>query len=83
MAPELPFLAAGAVALVGGARREGKFPANGIKALVATAILVLIASATANTSAAPLVRALGLITLLGAVFGAARTLSPAKDKSNG
>jgi hypothetical protein len=72
MRPELPFLAAGAVAIVGGTKREGKFPANGMQALIATVVLVVAASATANTRIAPLVHAVGLLLLMAAVYGTAR-----------
>lgn len=83
MTPEIPYLAAGIVAVVGGARREGAFPKNGIRALIATAILVLIASATAGTKAAPLVRAVGLALLLAAVLAAGKTLPAAKKSGKG
>lgn len=73
MSPEFPFLAAGAVALIGGARREGGFPRNGVKAVVGTIVLVLVASTTAGTSVAPLVRAIGLVLLMAAVMAAAKS----------
>lgn len=71
MRPEFPFLAAGAVALVGGAKREGRFPAKGLPAVVGTVALVVVASATAGSSLAPAVRAIGLLILLAAVMAAA------------
>lgn len=82
MAPEFPYLAAGIVAVITGVRREGKFPDNGIKAIIATAILVLIASASARTQLAPLVRALGIALLISAFFGLGRTLDSKKGKTN-
>ncbi len=72
-APEIPFLATGAVALVGGIKREGKFPQNGLYGVVATIVLVLVASATNGTRVAPLVHAVGMLTLLGSVYGTVRT----------
>jgi hypothetical protein len=72
MRPELPFLAAGAIAIVGGTKREGKFPVNGMQALIATVVLVVAASATANTRIAPLVHAIGLLLLMAAVYGTVR-----------
>jgi hypothetical protein len=74
--PELPYLAAGVVALIGGAKREGRFPDNGLKAVIATVVLVLIASATQGSKIAPLVRAIGLVVLLGAAFGTVRAYQP-------
>jgi hypothetical protein len=72
MRPELPYLAAGGIALVTGVKREGKFPADGMNAAIATTVLVTVASATANTKMAPLVHAIGLLVLMAAIFGAAR-----------
>jgi hypothetical protein len=70
MRPEMPYLAAGSVAIVGGIAREGRFPREGINSVIGTVVLVIIASATAGSRIAPLVRAIGFILLLGAVFGA-------------
>lgn len=68
--PELPFLAAGTVAIVGGAIRDKKWPANTTKALVATFAIVLLASASSDTPLAPLVHAIGLLVLLAATLAA-------------
>jgi len=70
--PEMPYMAAGAVALIGGIRKEKKFPTNGVVAVAGTVILVIVASATANTVIAPLVRAIGFLLLMAAVFAATR-----------
>jgi hypothetical protein len=70
MSPELPFLAAGGVAIAGGAIAEKKWPSNGVKALVGTVVLVVIASASAGSKLAPLVHAIGLLLLLAAVLAA-------------
>lgn len=72
MSPELPYLGAGVVALIGGVRREGKLPSKGLQGLVATVVLVLVASALGNTKAAPLVRAVGVLVLTASVYGAVR-----------
>lgn len=78
MRPEMPFLAAGAVSLVGGAAREKAFPAHGLNAVIGTVVLVIVASATAGTKVAPLVRAIGLVLLMAAVFAATRNVQKAK-----
>lgn len=72
MHPELPFLAAGAVAIVGGVIREKHWPANGSKALIGTVALVVASSATTGTRIAPLVHAIGLLLLLTAVMAAVK-----------
>lgn len=68
MRPELPFLAAGGIAIAGGMAREKKWPSEGAGALIGTLILVVVASATAGTRIAPLVRAIGLLLLLAVVM---------------
>lgn len=80
MRPEMPFLAAGVVSVVGGIAREGRFPREGMNAVIGTVVLVIIASATAGTKVAPLVRAIGLILLLGAVFGAVPAFQTKRKK---
>ena len=81
MKPEMPFLAAGTVAIIGGIRREHGWPHNGLTALIGTIVLVIVASATAGSKIAPLVRAIGLLLLMAAVMAAARPSK--KAKSNG
>lgn len=87
MRPELPYLAAGTVAIVGGVAREKAWPREGLRALVATAIVVIITSASADTKIAPLVRAFGLLVLMIAVIAAVPAFSTPKSsgkvKSNG
>ena len=78
MRPEMPYLAAGTVALIGGVRREKHFPKSGIPAVVGTIILVIVASATAGTRVAPLVRAIGLLLLMAAVFSATKAFQNRK-----
>ena len=75
MPPEMPFIAATLIAIVTGVRREGGFPTNGIKALIAMSILVIVASMTADTKAALLVRAIGMALLLTSILGFGRTLN--------
>jgi hypothetical protein len=73
MSPELPFLAAGAVAVIGGAIRDKKWPTNANKAIIGTVVVTLLASATSDTPIAPLVHALGLLVLLAAGLAAIKT----------
>ena len=80
MRPELPFLGAGAVALIGGTARAGGFPPNGLNAVVGTTVLVLVASATAGTKIAPLIHAIGLLLLLASVMAATRQFKPKPKK---
>ncbi len=80
MSAELPYLAAGAVAIGGGVAREGKWPEEGTKALIGTVVLVIIASATDGSRIAPLVRAIGLLLLLTSVMATTLAL---KDKKKG
>lgn len=83
MRPELPFLAAGGIAIAGGFVREKAWPANGTKALIGTLLLVIVASATSGTSFAPLVRAFGLLLLLMAVMTATPMFPVFNNKKGG
>jgi len=78
MRPELPFLGAGAVAIVGGTIREGHFPSEGVKAVLGTLILTVVASATAGSRVAPLVHAIGLLLLLAAVMASVNAVNAKK-----
>lgn len=78
MSPEFPFLAAGGVSIIGGAIAEKKWPANGVKALIGTVVLVIVASATGNSRIAPLVHAIGLLLLLTAVIAATKQVKAKK-----
>lgn len=78
MNPEMPFLAAGAVAIIGGAIKEKKWPTNSPPAIIGTVVLVLVASSTANTRIAPLVNAIGLLLLLTSVMAATTAVQNAK-----
>ena len=80
MRPELPFLAAGAVALVGGTARAKGFPPNGLNAVVGTTVLVIVASTTAGSKVAPLVHAIGLLLLMASVMAATRSFRPQPQK---
>jgi peptidoglycan/LPS O-acetylase OafA/YrhL len=80
MRPELPYLAAGAVAIAGGFVRERGWPAEGTGALVGTLALVVVASATSGSDFAPLVRALGLLLLMVAVMTAVPAFQAAQKK---
>ena len=66
--PEMPYLAAGAVSVIGGAVKEKAFPANGILSITATIFLVIAVSMTTNTKVAPLFHAIGMLLLMGAIF---------------
>ncbi len=81
MNPELPFLGAGVVSIVGGAIAEKKWPANGLKAVVGTVALVIVASATAESRIAPLVHAIGLLLLLTAVMATVTHINSTKTKA--
>ena len=64
----MPYLAAGAVAVIGGAVKEKAFPANGVLAITATIFLVIVVSMTSNTKIAPLLHAIGMLLLMGSIF---------------
>lgn len=70
MSPELPYLAAGATAVIGGAIRDKKWPANANRAIIGTIALTLLASASSDTPVAPLVHAVGMLVLLAAALAA-------------
>ena len=78
--PEMPFLLAGALALTGGIAREKGWPPEGLKALIGTGVLVVVASITAGTSFAPLVRAIGLLLVLAAGMATITALQKANGK---
>jgi dolichol kinase len=80
MSPELPFLAAGGVAIAGGAIAEKKWPDNATRSVIGTIALVIGASATANTRVAPLVHAIGLLLLLASIMAAVKTVQSKKGK---
>lgn len=78
--PEMPFLLAGGLAIVGGVARDKGWPPEGLNALIATGVLVVVASLTANTSFAPLIRAIGLLLVLGAGMATITALQKASGK---
>jgi flavoprotein len=78
MRPELPFLAAGAVSVIGGAIQQKRWPDNTGRAAIGTVVLVLVASASANTRIAPLVQAIGLLLLLTSVMAAVKATQTRK-----
>ncbi len=77
--PELPFLAAGGVAVVGSTIRTGQLP-DLTRVAVGTIGLVILASATSDSAAAPLVRAVGLLVLLVACMSAVNAVIKSKSK---
>jgi hypothetical protein len=70
--PELPYLGAGALALTAGIIRQGRWPDGALRSVIATIVLVLFASATGDTKIAPVVRAIGLLFLMAAMYGVVR-----------
>lgn len=73
MRPELPFLAAGAIAVIGGVIAEGKWPSHSGSSIIGTVVLVVVASATTGTKIAPLVHAIGLLLVVAATMAAVKT----------
>lgn len=73
MRPEMPFLAAGTVSIIGGAIKEKKWPKHTVRAIIGTVLLVLAASASTGTRVGPLVHAIGLLFLLASIMAAVRT----------
>lgn len=80
MRPELPYLAAGSIAIAGGFVRDRGWPAEGTGALVGTVALVVVASATSGSQVAPLVRAFGLLLLMVAIFAAVPAFQAAQKR---
>lgn len=78
MNPEFPFLAAGAVAITGGAIREGHWPSNANRAIIGTVALTIVASASGNSRFGPLVHAVGLLLLLTATMAAIKATANKK-----
>jgi len=80
---EGPIIATGAVAIAAGYAREGGWPAKGTTALVSTALLVVFASFTSRTKAAPLVAALAWLMLIAALLSAVPFFGHANTKKAG
>lgn len=78
MRPEIPYLAAGAIAIGGGVIRDKGWPSNTLHSVIGTVALVIIASATAGTRIAPLVKALGMLLVLAAFIAGTNTVIKAK-----
>jgi dolichol kinase len=76
--PEMPYLAAGAISIAGGAMAEKKWPKNATRSLIGTVVLVIVASATSETAIAPLVKAFGTLVLLIAVLAAGKYISDSR-----
>jgi len=81
MRPEMPYLLAGGIAVTGGMAREKAWPKNGTRAVLATMILVIVASATADTPLAPFIRAFGMLAVLGAILVTVPVVSKAQVKT--
>lgn len=67
--PELPYLAASGVAVVGATVRDGHLP-DLTRVVLGTVAIVIVVSMTGGTKLAPLTRAFGLLILLVAVLSA-------------
>lgn len=81
MTPELPFLAAGAVAVAAGTAKAGHFPPSGMsKAMFGILALVIVASASTGTKYDPLVAAVGVLFLSTSVMAAVPVFSKAQVK---
>jgi len=78
--PELPYLAAGSLAILTGMARDRAWPKEGHKAIIATIVMVIMASTTAGTKVAPLVRAMGLLLVLGVTLSAVPVLKKSQVK---
>lgn len=74
MRAEFPYLAAGGIVILGATVRDGKLP-DLTGPLLGTITLVIFASATDGTKIAPVVRALGILILIGAVIAAGTAIS--------
>lgn len=78
--PEISFLAAGAISVVGGAIAEGKWPSHVGSSIIGTVVLVVVASATAGTKVAPLVHAIGILLVITSLMAAVKTAKLKKGK---
>jgi hypothetical protein len=76
--PELPFIAAGTIAIIGGTIRDKGVPKDAPRAVIGTVVLVLVASTTDGTKLAPLVHALGLLLVLGTTIAAVNAYNKRK-----
>ena len=71
--PELPYIASAGIAVVGATIKTGQLPPLG-RPLIAVIVLILFASATSNTKAAPLVNAIGMLLLMATLFATGRII---------
>lgn len=78
--PEIPFLAAGTIAVVGDTVADKKLPEHLTTSIIGTVVLVLVSSASANTRLAPLVHAIGLLLCLTALLAAVKHINAKKGK---
>lgn len=80
MKPELPYLAAGTLAVAGGVIREHGWPPNLTRSIIGTVVLVIAASTATDTRFAPLVHAIGLLLVLAATMAAVRAVQSRKSQ---
>jgi hypothetical protein len=71
--PETPFIATGLLITAAAIKKQGTVNATAFQGIVATILLTLIASATAGTKAAGIVRAVGILLLIAAASVAVRS----------
>jgi uncharacterized membrane protein YccC len=71
--PELPYVAAAGISVVGATIKTGKLPRLG-RPLIAVIVLILFASVTSNTKAAPLVAAIGTLLFMASAFATGRII---------
>lgn len=66
--PEAPFIASTVLVIAAAVKRDGKIEGTAFRAVLATIAIVVVASLTAHTRAAPIVRALGIVYLLASAM---------------
>lgn len=81
MRPELPFLAAGAISVIGGAVAEKQWPVHTGSSIIGTVVLVVVASATTGTKVAPLVHAIGILLVVTSLMAAVKVANAKKKGS--
>lgn len=70
--PETPFIASGILVVATAVKRDGALQAAAFRGILASLVIVVLASYTAGTRAAPIVRAIGIVSLLATLTLAVR-----------
>jgi hypothetical protein len=81
MNAETPYAAAGLITLASYSAKERNWPAAGHRIILATIILIIVASASNNTVIAPLVKAVGYLVLISSVIANTPIYSKAQNAS--